>query len=108
MYSPDKIGQKLRSIREAKGYSQEYIASMMDVSQSTYASWESGKTALRMDRLIRILDILDTDVTTLFESKENGMPKDASFPEIRKVYEQMIEEMREEIVFLRGLVNGRN
>ena len=30
----DKIGKDIRSVREAKGYSQEYMAEMLDMVQS--------------------------------------------------------------------------
>lgn len=110
MLSPDKIGPAIRSIRESKGYSQEYMAEMLDVSQSTYACLESGKTAMRVDRLFQILQILQVDFHSLLEVEKeattkvphpNTPPLD---PEVKSVYEKMIGEMKEEIDFLRKLV----
>ena len=110
MLSPDKIGPAIRSIRESKGYSQEYMAEMLDVSQSTYACLESGKTAMRVDRLFQILDILQVDFHSVLEVEKGAttkgdhpisLPLD---PDIKSVYEKMIGEMKEEIDFLRNLV----
>jgi len=105
------IGQQIRSIREAKGYSQDYMAESLDISQSAYACLEAGKTSLRVDRLLEILKILDADITAVFTPMEITSEKHievrekfASYPDLKLIYDQLFEEMRDEISFLRGLV----
>ena len=112
----DTIGQQIRSLREAKGYSQEYMADMLDISQSSYACLESGKTSLRVERLFQILELLDTDIASLMNKKSasnhisNGSetsisePRGISIPELKLVYDRLFQEMRDEILFLRSLV----
>nr|MBP6680984.1 helix-turn-helix transcriptional regulator [Saprospiraceae bacterium] len=63
----DKIGKDIRSVREAKGYSQEYMAEMLDMVQSSYANLESGKSSMSVDRLLHICDILHMDVHGLLD-----------------------------------------
>jgi transcriptional regulator with XRE-family HTH domain len=116
MHYADTIGQQIRLLREAKGYSQEYMADMLDVSQSTYACLESGKTALRVDRLFQILELLDTDIATLLNKKQGEAQslygnektvletRGVSVPELKLVYDRLFQEMRDEILFLRSLV----
>lgn len=110
MLSPDKIGPAIRTLRESRGYSQEYMADCLHCSQSTYAHLESGKTAMRVDRLFDILKILDTDLHQLLQ--EDRKP-DSTVPplagtqtdrEIKSMYEKMIGEMKEEITFLRSWI----
>ena len=104
------IGQQIRSIREAKGYSQDYMADSLDISQSAYACLEAGKTSLRVDRLLEILKILDADITTVFtpiavpNKETTAIEKFASYPDLKLIYDQLFEEMRDEITFLRSLV----
>ena len=110
------IGQQIRSLREAKGYSQEYMADMLEISQSTYACLESGKTALRVDRLFQILELLDTDIATLLNKKQSEThapygketsvmeTRAVSVPELKLVYDRLFQEMRDEILFLRSLI----
>lgn len=43
-------GTKLRLLREHHGYSQEYVANELDISQSTYFKLESGQTKLTVER----------------------------------------------------------
>lgn len=112
----DKIGREIRSVREAKGYSQEYLAEMLDISQSSYANMESGKSTLSVDRLIRVCDILQIDIHRLLDNESVNLPNDNSrlnsdglnsdvlTPEVRKLYTELIAEMRSEIAFLRSLI----
>ncbi|MDZ4749624.1 MAG: helix-turn-helix transcriptional regulator [Saprospiraceae bacterium] len=115
----DKIGKDIRCVREAKGYSQEYMAEMLDMVQSSYANLESGKSSMSIDRLLRICDILHLDVHALldrsgtFSSPPDQHPeymdkiKVAVQPEVIQVYGELIAEMKSEIEFLRGLVNRK-
>jgi transcriptional regulator with XRE-family HTH domain len=105
------IGQQIRSIREAKGYSQDYMADSLNISQSAYACLEAGKTSLRVDRLLEIMKILDADITAVFApvaisttKEESVNEKFASYPDLKLIYDQLFEEMKDEISFLRSLV----
>lgn len=113
----DKIGKDIRSVREGKGYSQEYMAEMLDMVQSSYANLESGKSAMSVDRLLHICDILHMDVHGLLDRAGSSvlpqhqlsvqMDKMHSIvqPDIMQLYSELIAEMRSEIEFLRGLVS---
>lgn len=47
-----KILEKVRLLREQKGFSQEYVAEEMNVTQSKYARFERGSTKTDLDMLI--------------------------------------------------------
>ena len=116
MHESDKPRLNIRAVRESRGYTQEYMAEMLDICQSTYACLESGKTSLSIHRLLRIADILETDLSELIEHKKNAGRKDANiYPtgvvlhdhthhETIGVYEKLIVELRSEIDFLRNLI----
>ncbi len=46
--------EKLRKLRIEKGYSQEYMAAKLGLSQSAYSKIERGKTKLTIERLERL------------------------------------------------------
>ncbi len=46
-----KIGNKLRQLRINKGYSQEYMAEILAVSQKTYSNMENDKTSISIEAL---------------------------------------------------------
>jgi len=62
------IGDNIKKIRELKNYSQEYVAQELGISQSTYARIESGTIVPKIDRLQRIAEILDIDVSFLLST----------------------------------------
>jgi len=111
-----KIGWSIRSVRESRGYSQDYMAEMLQICQSAYANIELGKTTLSVDRLIRICEILDLDIHELITSnvkahtqthidqKQKNQP---IISETKELYVQLISELKNEIDFLRSLVKER-
>src|SRR4249920_490198 len=62
MSNSHQIGLLIRTCRESKGISQDYMADMLNIAQSAYAYLESGKTTMSIDRLLRITEILDLDI----------------------------------------------
>ena len=54
-----KLGDKIRQVREVRGYSQEQLADMMDINRSTISKIENGKFSITMDYLVRFSIFLD-------------------------------------------------
>lgn len=61
-----KINEKIRLLRLQKNYSQDYVASQLELSQSYYGRIETGKRTISIDYLMKILSILDVDHITFF------------------------------------------
>ena len=61
-----KINEKIRLLRLEKSFSQEYVASQLELSQSYYGRIENGKRTISLDCLMKILSILDVDHITFF------------------------------------------
>ncbi len=59
------IGNNIRSLRLEKGYSQEYLAEVLEVSQKTYSNIENDKSSIKIDTLIKIAEEFKIDL--LFE-----------------------------------------
>jgi transcriptional regulator with XRE-family HTH domain len=58
----NNILRNIIDIRNKKGYSQEYIATKLDMGQSGYAHIESGRSRLPYDVLLQIADVLEMDI----------------------------------------------
>ena len=54
-----KLGEKIRQVREQRGYSQEQLAHIMDINRSTISKIENGKFSITVDYLVRFSLILD-------------------------------------------------
>lgn len=64
-----KIACNLKEIREKKGFSQEYVAELMNVSRTTISKIESGKFNCSLDYLSKFAFVLGFDIV-LSEIKE--------------------------------------
>ncbi len=59
------LSENLKALRTAKGYSQEELASRLHVVRQTVSKWEKGLSVPDADLLLKLADILETDVATL-------------------------------------------
>ena len=80
------ITENIRTIRESKGYSQDYIAELMGITQSAYARFERGatKTDLKTVSLAaKVLEVSLVDIITYPEKYVNikDVSKEVSTPE---------------------------
>jgi len=54
-----KLGNKIRIVREQKGYSQEQLAELMNINRSTISKIENGKFSITVDYLVRFSIVLN-------------------------------------------------
>lgn len=60
-----RLGDKLIQLRRERGYSQEQLANMLDVSRQSVSKWEAGQSIPEMNKLINISDLYDVTVDSL-------------------------------------------
>ncbi len=84
-----EMAMKLRRIREIYGYSQEYVADCLGISQPAYWQKENGKRYPSEERLEQIADLYDLTVSDLKEGELNSV--------LIKVHELQIEILRKKI-----------
>lgn len=46
--------ERVRALREDSDFSQAYVATLLNVGQRTYSDYESGKTRIPVDSLIKL------------------------------------------------------
>ncbi len=56
-----KIGESIREIREKRGYNQEQLAEIMNISRTTISKIEGGKFNFSMDYLSKFSWFLEFD-----------------------------------------------
>ncbi len=54
-----KLGDKIRIVREKRGYSQEQLAEKMNINRSTISKIENGKFSITVDYLVRFSIFLE-------------------------------------------------
>jgi transcriptional regulator with XRE-family HTH domain len=63
----NNLGLNIRKTRESRGFSQEYVAHRLGINQSTYRKIERDASNISVDRLCKIAEVLDTNLTTLLD-----------------------------------------
>lgn len=57
-----ELGDKLRELRFNKGWTQQEVANKINVSQSSYAYYETGKKEPKIDTLWKLAEIYQTSI----------------------------------------------
>lgn len=60
------IRERIRLCRLQKGYSQEYMGQILNISQYAYHKIENGKTKLHIEKLLKICAVLEINIKELF------------------------------------------
>jgi transcriptional regulator with XRE-family HTH domain len=63
----EKIINNIKTIRESKNLTADYIAQQMGISQSTYSRKESGDTDFSLTELIKLGDVLEVSVSKFID-----------------------------------------
>lgn len=105
--------ENLKQIRKQKKMTQQEIASKLNITQSTYSGYESGKYEPSIEMLIKISQLLQTSIDKIVNNSENNFSidisdfneieqelifdyirtiKNASWSEIMYMHTKMIEE----------------
>ncbi|HSH64663.1 MAG TPA: helix-turn-helix domain-containing protein [Bacteroidia bacterium] len=103
--------QRLEKIRKLKGFSQEYVAERIKVSQNLYSKIERGEKRISLKMLEEICKVLEIELKTLqnFDPFQEfrELAEEASIPWLKKVldslekatrlYEDLLQEKNERI-----------
>lgn len=107
------IGLNIRKIRELKGYSQDFMAQQLEISQRQYSRFEKNETEITLSKLEKISEILEVTSQQLmgFDEKFIFQNQGAAFgnnqnyyafsEKEREQYEKRINHLESEILFLR-------
>lgn len=64
------IGDKIRKVRELKGFKQEYVAGKLGLSVTAYGNIERNESSLTFDRLEEIAEVLEVSVQDILNIPE--------------------------------------
>ena len=66
--------QRLRDFREDKDISQQKMAELLNVAQTTYSDYERGKINIPLDTLKKLALFFDTSIDYLLELTDESKP----------------------------------
>ena len=111
----NKIGFNIRKIREAKGFSQDYMANVLDISQASYARLENEDTKVTVDRLYKIAEVLDTNIIDFFNTDNVTIQNQNNYEgtyglvqnltiENKEIYDKLLKSKDEQIELLTKII----
>lgn len=71
---PYHFGEKLRTVRERKGYTLKVVAARAGVSESLISQIERNRVSPAIDTLLALADVLDINLEFLFEEYRRKNP----------------------------------
>ena len=99
-----ELYKKIRSVRELRAYSQNYVAERLGVNQKAYSKMELGKTQLNWDKLNKIAAILAVSIFELVDPTRslNEMNIDSGFEDKTvSLLKQFIDDYESQITKLK-------
>ena len=114
-----QIGENIRKIRELRGFSQDYMANQLNISQKSYSNIETDKKQIvQKDLLLGIAKALDIDPVKLLTFDDNSLFNNVFLDKVdvaggafnsiynsmeqgKRLYESQIEQLKEENKFLK-------
>ncbi len=72
--APYHFGEKLRSVRERKGYTLKVVAQQAGVSESLVSQIERNRVSPAIDTLLALAEVLDINLEFLFEEYRRKRP----------------------------------
>jgi transcriptional regulator with XRE-family HTH domain len=88
-----KIHDKIRTFRQAKGFTQDYVADKLNLDAANYGRIERGHAKITVERLTQLSEILQFNIADLF-SNSNITQENENY--LQKIYET-VTKIHEEL-----------
>ncbi len=92
------FGENLKKLRKEKGLSQQEVALRLHVVRQTVSKWESGLSVPDADLLVKLADVLETDVSHLLcgeaDRRESRGQEEALVEQLVELNRQLAEKNR--------------
>ncbi len=69
----EDVLERIKSIRKQRGFSHEYVAHELNISQAAYSKLEKNETKLTVERLFQLSEILEAPVNEILNAKANNV-----------------------------------
>jgi len=109
------IGEKIKKIRELRNFTQDYMATQLEMTQAGYSRIERDEVDISFSKLEKIAKIFNINLLELigfneknvfnnnFNNTTNGFIIGTN-EQLKEVYEARISDLQKEIAYLRGIV----
>lgn len=111
-----KIGIRLRKLRMDRGYKQEYMAEVLQVSQKTYSNMENDKSSISIDTLKKIANEYKIDLIELLNDEKTIVQHNHSIDNstfqsgiiINQLSEELLNQFKERVEDLKQIISEKD
>ncbi len=103
------FGEKLKGLRKEKGYSQEEMAGLLDVSRQAVSKWESDRGIPEIDKLLQISNMFGVTLDYLLKSESTDENNQSGYYVSRETIDGFLSYKRRQarnIAIGAGLIIG--
>lgn len=86
------LGERITELRKASGMNQADLARAMDVSRQAVSKWETGQSIPDAANLIRLAELLDTDIEYLTTGRRNYGRRPPIVVNSTQIVEKIVEK----------------
>lgn len=112
------IADNIRRLRENLGFSQDYVASKLGVTQQTYSNIEKNPERTSLKNLRELAVVFNVSIGTIIMEDEQFIQQNFNHQHCNiasqlsisssEIYEKLIKKMEDEINFLRESLRNTN
>jgi transcriptional regulator with XRE-family HTH domain len=85
-----EFNNRLYQLRKQRGFSQEELASRLNVSRQTVSKWEIGDSTPDMEKLVAMSELFDVSLDMLVLGKEEKLAPTAAKSEFTSVLNEKV------------------
>jgi transcriptional regulator with XRE-family HTH domain len=113
------FGEKIRLVREMRGFSQENVAAKLGIAQNAYSRIETNQTRLESGMLVKIAEVLGVSPMDILSSQpaiinlQSNKGTQQSFGYVenlvsgqKELYEKMLSSKDEEIARMQKIIDS--
>lgn len=82
------LGRKIRLLRKAKGWTQDYLSELLGINPKSVLRIESGQTFPTIQNLEKLAEVFEIEITDLFNNRSLD-----EIPNLKKLINEMIETL---------------
>jgi transcriptional regulator with XRE-family HTH domain len=119
---------RIKIMRESQGYSQEYVATKLNLSQQAYSNLEKNPDNVSIKRIKELAEILSVPLTSIIGEEDTYIQQNfqqqggqastvmhvQNNEHVKEIYERYVKDLKEEIQqlryqleFMQGLVKRK-
>ena len=109
---------RIKIMRESQGYSQEYVATKLNLSQQAYSNLEKNPDNVSIKRMKELAEILSVPLTSIIGEEDTYIQQNfqqqggqastvmnvQNNEQAKEIYERYVKDLKEEIQQLRSQI----